>query len=401
MVSLGTQPANRKSGFGHSSPTGARAQDLSRQPARPDLWGARVSNDPGLPDPWPVMLSRTVLIVVGLQCFASAALAQNAGSPRVRGGQPLAPITAHRTGEFDASLPVRSPESDARRWAERFQFPGDLQGWDYDLATESFSLYVPSAYDPEGEPYGVVVWVSPFEDGAILPELRPLFDERHLIWIGPNNAGNQRHLFPRAGLVLDAALNAERFYHVDPDRIFVAGLSGGGRMSAMQAVTYPEVFAGGFPIIGVTTYLNVSLESSPGQVVPRFPRPSPDVLERATRQPLVIMTGSGDFNREECRLTAAAYEGEGFTDLHFLDIDGMGHEMPSVEDFGRGLDILLPPTSHCRRPLLLRFHFCRACLAVCSRPEPFIFWCSSHSFCSRSAMCSWSSCPDFAGRSEA
>ena len=59
MVSLGTQPANRKSGFGHSSPTGARAQDLSRQPARPDLWGARVSNDPGLPDPnqpWPTML---------------------------------------------------------------------------------------------------------------------------------------------------------------------------------------------------------------------------------------------------------------------------------------------------------------------------------------------------------
>ena len=51
MVSLGTQPANRKSGFGHSSPTGARAQDLSRQPARPDLWGAGVSNDPGLPDP--------------------------------------------------------------------------------------------------------------------------------------------------------------------------------------------------------------------------------------------------------------------------------------------------------------------------------------------------------------
>ena len=53
MVSLGTQPANRKSGFGHSSPTGARAQDLSRQPARPDLWGAGVGNDPGLPDPPP------------------------------------------------------------------------------------------------------------------------------------------------------------------------------------------------------------------------------------------------------------------------------------------------------------------------------------------------------------
>ena len=42
MVSLGTQPANRKSGFGHSSPTGARAQDLSRQP---DLFGEQSEAD--------------------------------------------------------------------------------------------------------------------------------------------------------------------------------------------------------------------------------------------------------------------------------------------------------------------------------------------------------------------
>ena len=289
------------------------------------------------------MLSRTVLIVAGL-CVASVAQAQNAGSPSGSAESPT-PLIAHRTGAFDAVLPARSPESEARRWAERFQFPGDLEGWDYDLATESFSLYVPPAYDPEGEPYGVVVWVSPVDDGAIPPAIRPVFDERHLIWIGPNNAGNQRHLFPRAGLVLDAALNVERLYNIDRDRIFVSGLSGGGRMSAMHAVAYPDVFAGGFPIIGVTTYLDVSPESSPGQRVPQFPRPSPDVLERAKRQPLVIMTGSGDFNREECRLTAAAYEHDGFTDLHFFDIDGMGHEMPSAEDFSRGLDLLLaPPT---------------------------------------------------------
>ena len=42
MVSLGTQPANRKSGFGHSSPTGARAQDLSRQQA---IWASGTSGD--------------------------------------------------------------------------------------------------------------------------------------------------------------------------------------------------------------------------------------------------------------------------------------------------------------------------------------------------------------------
>jgi hypothetical protein len=53
------------------------------------------------------------------------------------------------------------------------------------------------------------------------------------------------------------------------------------------------------------------------------------------------MTGSADFNREECRLTAEAYEREGFTDLHLLDVEGMGHEMPSAESFARGLDLLV------------------------------------------------------------
>lgn len=288
-------------------------------------------------------LSRTALIVAWLHCFVSVSLAQDAVAPRARGEVSAAPIAAHRTGDFDAILSVRSPESGTRRWGERFQFAGDLERWDYDLAAESFGLYVPPAYDPEGEPYGVVVWVSPVDDGGIPAELRPVFDQRRLIWIGPNNAGNQRHLYPRAGLALDAALNVDRFYSIDPDRIFISGLSGGGRMSAMQAVAYPDVFAGGFSIIGVTTYLSISVGPGSGQLVPQFPTPSPYLLERAKQQPFVVMTGSGDFNREECQLTAAAYEHDGFTDLHLLDIDGMGHEMPSAEHFARGLDLLLGP----------------------------------------------------------
>lgn len=287
------------------------------------------------------MLSRTLLIVAVLHCFASAAQAQDVGDLRDGDGGPAAPLTAHHTGAFDAVLPVRSPLSDADLWAKRFQFRGNLEDWGYDLATESFSFYVPPDYDPQGEPYGVLVWVSPFDNGTIPPEFRSVLAERHLIWIAPHNAGNGRHLFPRTGLALDAAQNAERFYNIDPDRVFVSGLSGGGRVAAMLAVAWPDAFAGGFPIIGVTTYLDVPLESRPGQLVIRFAAPSSDLLERAKRQPLVIMTGSGDFNREECRLTAAAFQRDGFTDLHLLDIAGMGHEMPSIGDFARGLDLLL------------------------------------------------------------
>jgi predicted esterase len=277
------------------------------------------------------MLRSRLPVLAALLAFASAGSAQ-------------APATPHRTGEFQAVLAARSPESDARRWSERFQFGGSLERWDYDLADESFSLYVPSDYDANGAPYGLVVWVSAFDSGAVPPELRPALDARRLIWIGPNDDGNSRHLFPRMGLALDAVRNALELYHIDPDRIFVSGLSGGGKVAAMLAVAWPDVFSGGFPIIGMTTYLDVPLASSPGQSVYRFARPAPALLERAKKQPLVIMTGSGDFNREECRLTAAAYERDGFTDLHLMDVEGMGHEMPTPESFARGLDRLLAAT---------------------------------------------------------
>jgi hypothetical protein len=276
------------------------------------------------------MIIRAFIVAAVLCSFASVAQAQGLGTLRVRETRSADALTPHRTGEFDAVLPDRSPESEVTRWSERFQFGGDLESWDYDLSTETFHLYVPPDYD---------------HDGAIPPELRPVFDERHLIWIAPNEAGNGRHIFPRAGLALDAALNIARAYHVDRDRVFVSGLSGGGRMAAMLAIDYSDVFAGGFPIIGVTTYQSIPLESDPTQLVPRFPTPAQDILDRARRHPFVIMTGSGDFNREECRLTAQAHARDGFRDLHFLDIEGMGHEMPSVEDFTRGLDLLLGPSN--------------------------------------------------------
>jgi len=280
------------------------------------------------------MLSRYSALVAALLCLSSPAQAQD-------GAAPPDTLVPHRTGTFDAVLTERSPESEARRWSERFQFGGNLTNWDYDLATESFSIYVPPDYDPRGDAYGAVIWLSPFADGALPESFQAVLDERHLIWIGPNNAGNDRHIFVRSGMALDAALNIQRAYHVDPARVFVSGLSGGGRVAAMQAVDYPDVFSGGFPIIGVTTYLHVPLESSPGQAVLRFLPPTPDLLQRAMGQPFVIMTGSGDFNREECRLVADAYRRAGFSDVHLLDIEGMGHQMPEPEDFARGLDLLL------------------------------------------------------------
>jgi predicted esterase len=291
------------------------------------------------------MCSGRILVLVAAFHLVGADLqAQDPRAQQQRHIEPV-PLTPHRTGSFDATLPARSPESDGRRWAERFGFRGDVLSQEYDLAKESFNVYVPEDYDPTGEPFGLVVWVSPFRDGAIPADFRPVFDERHLIWIGANDAGNERSILPRMGLALDAVASMALDYNIEPTRVLVSGLSGGGRVSSMLAVAYPDLFAGGFPIIGVNSYLRIRLESDPSRMVPTFSRPPRETLDRARTHPFVIMTGSGDFNREECRLTARAYEENGFTDMHFIDVHGMGHEMPSPGDFAKGLDFLLAPAA--------------------------------------------------------
>ena len=290
-----------------------------------------------------VILRPTLVVAAALVCVGAPLRAQNRRGPGSRAIAPV-PLVPHRTGAFDVILPIRSPESDPLRASGRFQFPGDIQSQNYDLTKESSNLYVPADYRPDGEPFGLVVWESPVSDGSIPDDYRKVFDDRHVIWIGANNAGNDRAPFTRVGLALDAVASMLASYHIDPARVFVSGLSGGGRVSSMLAVAYPDVFAGGFPIIGINSFLRVRLESNPNQLVPMFSRPAQEMLDRARAQPFVVLTGSGDFNREECRLTAQAYAENGFTNLHLIDVDGMGHEMPSAEDFARGLDLLLTPT---------------------------------------------------------
>ena len=116
---------------------------------------------------------------------------------------------------------------------------------DYTLAEESFEVYVPAAYTGD-KPYGLLVFVNPHPSGRLPRQYQAAIDKHRLIFVSPNKVGNDRVFRNRMGLAIDAATNLKARYKVDPERVYVAGISGGGRISSMLGMCYPDVFRGGW-----------------------------------------------------------------------------------------------------------------------------------------------------------
>ena len=251
------------------------------------------------------------------------------------------PPVAHQTGAYDATLVHRSPDSAADKLVFRYGLP---QAWrhthDYDLAQETVRVHVPEGYDPAGEPMGLLVWASPSNNGAVPRAYAQVLADHRLIWVGVHGNGNRRQLMQRLGLTIDAAFNAPLYYNIDPERVYVGGLSGGGRISSRLGVNHAELFRGVLPVIGCDFYRPVEAPSRPGSFWRPFHGPTKRALRNAQRQPLVIVTGTQDGNRDQCEAYAKAYEQVGFKAVTFINVPGMGHTRPPAEVFSQALALL-------------------------------------------------------------
>lgn len=203
---------------------------------------------------------------------------------------------------------------------------------EYDLSKENFHVFVPSSYDGTA-PYGLMVWVSPGGGGAVpVPGWLDVLDRHKLIWIGPDGAGNDQYWPCRVGKALDAAANVKSLYHIDPARVYVAGLSGGGRAASMLGVGFPDVFAGGCYVGGCDFYRDVPL-GEPGRFWARnfFPPPRPLFKLAKTNSRHVLFTGADDINREQTECEYKAFTGDGFKHVTLLEVKRGGHSAPDPE----------------------------------------------------------------------
>ncbi len=130
-------------------------------------------------------------------------------------------------------------------------------------------------------------------------------------------------------------------FHINPDRVYVSGLSGGGRTASMLGVAYADVFSGTFPIVGANFYRPIPTADPGKSWMPTY-RPEAAILEPAkAKNRYVLLTGEDDFNRENTRrVFQHGFEPEGFRHILYLEVPGMGHAHPPAEWFARGIEFL-------------------------------------------------------------
>lgn len=208
----------------------------------------------------------------------------------------------------------------------------------------TWQVSVPESYVP-GDPHGVLVFVNAGGSGQVHPSIHPELGPRKLIAIGANHAGNpQDPAFRHAAAVHAVQLVRDR-YDLDEDRVYIHGLSGGGRITSRVIFIHGHVFDGAVCIIGVDPYLQIPADQGPNTVYRGFWRNANrkrlEHVRRSNR--IVLLTGQRDTNRHGTLQVFNAYEKQGFAHLSYLEEPGLGHTWPSGRFLAQALDLLDAP----------------------------------------------------------
>ncbi len=197
-------------------------------------------------------------------------------------------------------------------------------------AEETFDVFVPETYDGT-KPFGLFVYISPRETGGPPREFFRGLEKLEFLFVGANKAGN-KHDVPlrRIPLALHAVHNMTAGHNIDTERIYVGGISGGGKVAGFLGVSYGDVFRGAMHIVG-------SGPIGDGKIL--MPKGELGQTVR-TRNRYVFVTGENDFNRAEVRKHYRNFGEQGFENTALFDITGMGHTVPSRRNFIKALRAL-------------------------------------------------------------
>ena len=187
--------------------------------------------------------------------------------------------------------------------------PGLLDNYASDQ--QSYQRFVPKDYRSD-KAWPVVLHISAGKRGTGWNVWKSVCQRHGILFVGPHNAGNDCPGPRRARIVLDALDDVRRNYHIDPDRTYLCGFSGGGRVACQLAFALPELFGGVVPLCAA------------GEL-----RTEPWLRQRVIdRLSVAFVTGERDFNRGEVE----RFRGPMLSDVGVRTkvwvVPGLGHRPP-------------------------------------------------------------------------
>ena len=198
------------------------------------------------------------------------------------------------------------------------------------LPDEQFFVRLPSGYSARS-PAGLMVWIAASASGRPPEVFNQAADELNCIMVGVADAGNLRLATDRYQLALDMVATMVRRYHINTNRVYVTGISGGGRVSSGLVACFPEVFTGAVPIVGLNAYKPVPLGDG-RFVVAGFGRPKAASWRLLRQHRIAPMTGPLDFNYREMVNATRIMTRDGLN-VRMFEYEDMTHTLPTPERF--------------------------------------------------------------------
>ena len=196
---------------------------------------------------------------------------------RVDSAEPLPPGTHDRVTvatptrlDWVFALSNQSPAKPPAEWTRGY------------VSTEqTYRLVVPAKVTTKLLP--LVLFISPGDNPSGFSAFASTCGRNGVLMASPRGAGNRCPFPRRVNIVLDVLDDLRRRYPIDPDRTYLAGFSGGGRVACTIGFALPEMFG------GIVSFC------AAGDL-----RPESWLRHRVTdRLSVALVTGETDFNRGE------------------------------------------------------------------------------------------------------
>jgi predicted esterase len=196
-----------------------------------------------------------------------------------------------------------------------------LQG--YDLQQQRYELFVPPA-KAKNDGLPMILFISAGDAPAGWSQLESVCKQKGIVFASPYGAGNNSPMPRRVKIILDVLDDVRRQHRIDPDRTYIAGFSGGGRVACAIAFALPELFGGAIPVC------------AGGEL-----REEPWLRHRAIdRLSIVFLTGTEDFNQGEVE----RFRGPMFSEMGIRTkvtvVSKLGHSIPDSKPFQTAIEWL-------------------------------------------------------------